>query len=108
MALGTLNITLPLDYFVRPDATIEPHEYFSGERIKLQRCRVRGHRMIIMRPEPHEQPGSIGAKVIELVSPLHLRTAWRLRDGQSLELEVEGDDEWWERPDPTTETTAAQ
>jgi len=65
MAPGTLNVTIPFNYIVHADATIEPHEYFTGERLKLQRCRVRGHRMIIMRPESHEQPGSIGASVLE-------------------------------------------
>src|SRR5439155_17014126 len=54
MAPGTLNVTIPSSYIVRADATIEPKEYFTGERIKLQRCRVRGHRMIIMRPDSHE------------------------------------------------------
>src|SRR5258708_25463594 len=96
MAPGTLNVTLPFDYIVRADATIEPHEYFTGERLKLQRCRVRGHRMIIMRPESHELPGGIGAKVLELVSPVHLRATWNLSDGDRLEVEVEGDDAWWE------------
>ena len=50
MAPGTLNVTLPFDYIVKPDCTIEPNEYFTGERLKLQRCRVRGQQMIIMRP----------------------------------------------------------
>jgi CTP-dependent riboflavin kinase len=99
MAPGTLNVTLPSGYVVRPDATIEPHEY-PAERIKLQRCRVRAHRMIIMRPETHERPGGIGANVLELVSPLHLRSAWGLRDGDEVEVEVEGDEAWWARPNP--------
>lgn len=100
MAPGTLNLRMPSDYIVRADATIEPNEYFTGERIKLQRCRVRGHRMIIMRPDSHERPGGICANVLELVSPLHLRTAWGLRDGDELEVEVEADEAWWQLPDP--------
>jgi len=47
--------------------------------------------MIIMRPDSHELPGGIGADVLELVSPLHLRSAWGLRDLEELEVEVEGD-----------------
>ena len=35
MASGTLNIAIPSTYVVHSDATIEPHEYFTGERIKL-------------------------------------------------------------------------
>jgi CTP-dependent riboflavin kinase len=101
MAPGTLNVTLPFDYIVHADTTIEPDEYFTGERLKLQRCRVRGHRMIIMRPDSHELPGGLGADVLELISPLHLRTDWGLQDLDELEVEVEGDQSWWERPDPT-------
>ncbi len=100
MTPGTLNVTIPFNYIVHADATIEPHEYFTGERLKLQRCRVRGHRMIIMRPESHEQPGGIGANVLELVSPLPLRETWGLADDDQLEIEVEGDNAWWERADP--------
>jgi hypothetical protein len=98
MAPGTLNVELPFDYIVRQDVTIEPNEYFTGERLKLQRCRVRGHRMIIMRPDSHELPGHIGANVLEIISPLHLRTAWALRDNDELEIEVEGDESWWQDP----------
>jgi CTP-dependent riboflavin kinase len=101
MAPGTLNVTLPFEYIVHADTAIEPDEYFTRERLKLQRCRVRRHRMIIMRPDSHELPGGIGADVLELVSPLHLRSAWGLRDLEELEVEVEGDQSWWERPDPT-------
>src|SRR5690349_2826946 len=97
MAPGTLNITLPFDYIVSADATIEPLEYFTGERLKLQRCRVRDHRMIIMRPDSHERPGGLGANVLELVSPIHLRRVWGLHDGDELEVEVEGDEAWWRR-----------
>ena len=103
MAPGTLNLTIPFDYIVRADETIEPHEYFTGERLKLQRCRVRGHRMIIMRPELHEKPGGIGANVLELVSPIHLRSTWGLADGDQIDVEVEGDGAWGDRADPTQE-----
>jgi len=101
MAPGTLNVTLPFNYIVREDAAITGSEYFTGERLKLQRCRVRGHRMIIMRPNSHEAPGGIGADVLELISPLHLRTQWKLNDLDELEVEVEGDSGWWELPEST-------
>ena len=101
MAPGTLNVTLDSDYIVRPDATIEPEEYFTGERLKLQRCRVRGFRMIIMRPDSHERPGGIGANVLELVSPIKLRDTWELRDGDLLEVQIEGDDAWWAASEPS-------
>jgi hypothetical protein len=55
--------------------------------------------MIIMRPDSHKLPGHDGADVLELISPLHLRTAWALLDLEELEIEVEGDQSWWEHPD---------
>jgi len=100
MAPGTLNVEMTSNYIVKADAVIKSNEYFTRETLKLQRCRVRGHRMIIMRPDSHELPGGLGANVLELVSPLHLRSAWNLRDGDALEVEVEGDDAWWLAPEP--------
>jgi hypothetical protein len=100
MAFGTLNVTLDSDYIVRPDATIGPHEYFNREQLKFQRCRVRSFRMFIMRPDSHERPNGIGANVLELISPMKLRDTWGLQDGDVLDVEVEGDEAWWNQPEP--------
>ena len=96
MAYGTLNVTLDHDYIVRADTAIEPDEYLHRERLKLQRCRVRGLRMFIMRPATHEPPSGDAASVLELISSVKLRDAWGLKDGDVLEVEVEGDALWWE------------
>lgn len=92
---GTLNVTLPEPYIVAADVAIEKHEYKYNERIKFQRCCVRGIPMFIMRPETHELPGREGANVLELVSHLPLRSHFSLQDGDELEVEVEGSDSWW-------------
>jgi hypothetical protein len=99
MAPGTLNVSISQDYIVIPDAVITGQEYFTGETLKLQRCRVRGHRMIIMRPDSHEGVKG-GARVLELVSPISLRHTWGLVNDNVLEVEVEGDDSWWNAPEP--------
>ena len=96
MAPGTLNVVLPERYLVRADAVIHSTEYFTGEVLKLQRCRAFGRRMIIMRPDSHEYAASDGANVLELVSDLHLRRTFGLRDGDTVEVEVEGDGVWWD------------
>src|SRR5688572_4598501 len=88
MCPGTLNVVLDHEYIVRADTTVEPHEYFTGEQLKLQRCRVRGIRMWIMRPNTHE-PGPT-ARTLELISHLKLRVAFGLVDGAFLDVEVEG------------------
>ena len=57
---GTLNVSIPEEYIVRPDAQIEPDEYpfnkqeNTRETIKLQRCLVAGYKGLIMRPDSHE------------------------------------------------------
>ena len=106
MAPGTLNVRLAQDYIVQADATIEPHEHKHHERLKLQRCRVRGHRMYIMRPEPHEGLGGLGANVLELISPIPLRRTWGVEDGEQLTVEVEGDEEWWAAPESSADDAA--
>jgi hypothetical protein len=106
MAPGTLNVSLPHDYIVQADAAIEPHEYIYHERLKLQRCRVRGHRMYIMRPESHEQSGGLGANVLELISSIPLRIQWGVKDDDQLTVEVEGDEKWWAAPEPAAEDAA--
>jgi hypothetical protein len=109
MTPGTLNVHLSERYVVSPDALIHPSEYFTGETLKLQRCRVRGSKMFIMRPDSHEraQPGpNDPARVIELISPLKLREAWGLEDDSVLEVEVDGDQEWWDQPEPASQSPA--
>lgn len=99
MAPCTFNVTLPERYLVRADAIIHRHEYFTGELIKLQRCRAFGLRMVIMRPDTHEFGRSDWAKVVELVSEFHLRKTFGLVDGDTVEVEVEGDEAWWQAPE---------
>ena len=100
MAGGTLNVTLDHDYIVTADTSISPSEYRHGETLKLQRCRVRGHRMFIMRPHTHEPPYGSAANVLELISPIKLRVGWGLVDGDTVEVEVEGDEQWWHATEP--------
>ena len=99
MCRGTLNVELDHEYIVHADTAVEPGEYFTGERLKLQRCRVHGYRMWIMRPNTHE-PGP-GARTLELISHLNLRNAFDLVDGSSLDVEVEGSDDWWRAAEPS-------
>lgn len=99
---GTLNVTIPEDYIVQPDALILPHEYpynlQSGlrETIKLRRCLVSGYKGIIVRPDSHEiGSGQFHGKAyLELMGQIHFRTALGLVDGSNIEVQVEGPDPW--------------
>lgn len=93
---GTLNIELTDPYIVREDAQIEKDEYNGQEFLKLQRCRVRGLRCCIMRPNTHEEGNGDGAKVIEIMAETKLRDALELNDGDPLDVEIEGDCSWWQ------------
>jgi CTP-dependent riboflavin kinase len=94
---GTLNIKIDEDYIVRAEASISPQEYGFDETVNLQRCIISGRRAIIMRPDAHETRPNYGhgKNHLELMSPLHLRTAMHLKDGDRVTVEVEGDDDWW-------------
>lgn len=97
---GTLNLRLPAAYIVIPDAQITRSEYNRIEYIKLQRCRVGGVRAIIMRPDTHESGLAHGPAHLELLAAVNLREHLDLRDGDSVQVEVEGDDAWWSAPPP--------
>lgn len=94
---GTLNVRIQEDYIVMPDATISPQEYGLPETIKLQRCLISGYKAIIMRPDTHEtRPNwGHGKAHLELMSHFHLRNTLGLKDGDKVEIQVEGNDEWW-------------
>jgi CTP-dependent riboflavin kinase len=102
---GTLNILISEDYIVRHDAFIPPDQYpynrthGTNETIKLQRCLVRGRKAIIMRPDSHELGReNPGRKRLELMGTVKFRDEFSIPLGSvvEVEVEVEGDDAWWE------------
>ncbi len=95
---GTLNVRIQEDYIVIADATISPQEYGMPETIKLQRCLVGGLKAIIMRPDTHETRVNWGhgKDHFELMSRFHLRNTFCLNDNDEIEIQVEGDNIWWE------------
>ena len=98
---GTLNVQLLEPYLVIADAIIAPPEYNGIETLKLKRCRVRGLRCCIMRPDSHETSGNLGATALELMSPFRLRDRLVLSDEDELVVEVDGDDAWWNSSEGT-------
>ena len=94
---GTLNVWIPENYIVVAQAVITPVEYGFDETVKLQRCRIEGHKAVIVRPDKHETiPGyGHGKKHLELMGRVYFREALRLVDGGPVNVEVEGDDAWW-------------
>ena len=102
---GTLNVNIAGEYIVRADAVIFPDEYPLNkisslhETIKLQRCLVAGHKGLIMRPDSHELgDGQFhGKKHLELMGTKNFREVLGVKDGDVVEVRVEGDQDWWKR-----------
>jgi CTP-dependent riboflavin kinase len=97
---GTLNIELYQPYPIGQDydGYVEACKYNDREWIKLVRCRLRGTKCIVVRPQDHERVGTFKNR-IELMSLHNLREKFNLADGDEVEVEVEGDQNWWNSPD---------
>jgi CTP-dependent riboflavin kinase len=101
---GTLNVTIPEEYIVRADALVLPDEYpynkVSGlrETIKFQRCLIAEYRGLIVRPDSHELGAGQfhGKAYLELMGQKNFREALNLSNGSTVEVQVEGDDAWWQ------------
>jgi CTP-dependent riboflavin kinase len=100
---GTLNVTIPDEYIVPADAVLTPDEYPYNkasnlhETIKFRRCLVAGYKALIMRPDSHEiGAGQFhGKNYLELMGQRNFRETLRLQDGSTVEVQVEGDGDWW-------------
>lgn len=88
LAPGTLNLRLAEPFRFPPDAEITDAEY-GYERLLLKRCCVRGLPAVILRPESHERGNGHGDAYLELLSPVHLRTAFGLIDGDRLDVTLD-------------------
>ncbi len=99
---GTLNLHISERYIVKADARIDPREYRSDEGVKLQRCLIKQpggafHKAIITRPESHEVNNQYhGTAYFEIMGLIHFRDSWSLQNGDEIEIQVEGDEAWWQ------------
>jgi CTP-dependent riboflavin kinase len=92
---GTLNISIPDPHIVKAEWQINSEDYDGREALTFQRCRISGVRAIIMRPDSHKCGEAHGPAHLELMARVNLRQALGLKTGDSVEVEIEGDDAWW-------------
>lgn len=85
---GSLNVVLDQSWvMLRPEARLEDSEVGVG--IGFVRCRVNGTPCWIARTDKNNSgEGDHGLDVLELVAPVHLRTALSLVDGDHVVIEV--------------------
>src|ERR1700680_2649837 len=99
---GTLNLQLSEPYIVRMEARIDPREYGADAGVKLQSCLIKDprgpfHKGIITRPESHEVNNQHhGTAHFEIMGAIHFRNSWDLQVGDEIEVQVEGDQAWWQ------------
>lgn len=102
---GTLNLRLEEPYdrpHTCPDAELSREEFHGFERVWFMRCRAKGIRCLVMRAENHvERPSDLhNTAHLELMSDRCLRKALEVEDGDTVSVEVEGGDAWWDVPSP--------
>lgn len=100
---GTLNIELEflfseIDNKVY-DLCIDKEEYNKKENIRIKRCRINGVKCVIVRPDDHFRVGTF-KKRIEIMCPYNLRQTLNLEDSDKVNIEIQGNDTWWETPEP--------
>ena len=88
---GTLNLELLEPYRVPPHPLrLEAHEYGGRVSVNIVPCRVFGRRAFILRTDRNEQgTGAHPRTIIEIATDVKLRDAHGLRDGDSVEIEID-------------------
>ena len=85
---GTLNLRLKKPYFLGARIEVSADEYHGWERLLLERCCLGGIRGVIVRPETHDTGNGHGPAYLEIVAEVHLRSALRIRDRDTLVIAV--------------------
>ena len=95
---GTLNVIIEMEYSSLDDGKyddcIDAKEYNGREWIKLKRCKLNGFKCVIIRPYDHFHVDKF-KKRIEIMSSERLREKFNIAVGDEVEIEFQGDDDWW-------------
>lgn len=95
---GTLNVIIEMEYSSldngKYDDFIDAKEYNGREWIKIKRCKLNGFKCVIIRPYDHFHVDKF-KKRIEIMSSERLRDKFNIADGDKVEIEFQGDDDWW-------------
>jgi riboflavin kinase len=86
---GTLNIELPGPYSLPRDVIrLEAHEYGGRVSVSIVPCRIFDRPAFLLRTDQNEQgTGHHPRNIIEIASDIRLREAYRLEDGDWVEIE---------------------
>jgi|SRR6266542_1756129 len=86
---GTLNVELSSAYTLPRDVIrLEAQEYGGRVSVSLVPCRIFNHSAFLLRTDQNEQGvGHHSRNIIEIATDIRLRDAYRLRDGDWVEIE---------------------
>lgn len=88
--LGTLNIELEEEYFIKDaDLIIEKEEYGGTQKVLVKKCEIFGNKAFIVRAEKNQSKnGDHPISVIEIVSDINFREKYNLKDNDKIEINV--------------------
>ena len=82
---GTLNIVLNEPYLVQPDLIIKPDEFGGTQNVFVKRCNLLEEEAFIVRAEKNQiGQGEHNLKILEIVSNINFREKYKLKDGDSI------------------------
>jgi len=88
---GTLNVHLNQAYELPSETLSLRKEEYGGEvSVKIMPCRIFGRRAFILRPYRDDKENNYDKRVVEIATDIKLRDAYRLEDGDVVQIEVEG------------------
>jgi riboflavin kinase, archaea type len=88
---GTLNVELAEPFYVPSTRLrLEGREYGGTVSVSIVPCRVFGREAFILRTDGNEQgTGDHPRTIVEVATDVKLRDAYRLKDGDLVEIELE-------------------
>ena len=89
---GTLNVQLDENYTLPAKRLrLEASEYGGTVSVSLVECRVFGRKAFILRTDANDQGhGDHSRSIVEIATDIGLRAAFELRDGDQVEIELDG------------------
>lgn len=88
---GTLNIKCPEVWTLPPNCIrLEAEEYGGIVSVSMVPCRIFGRKAFILRTDANENgTGDHSRRVIEIATDVKLRDVYHLKDGDSVEIELD-------------------
>ena len=88
---GTLNVHLSTGSYPTPAKALrlEKEEYGGRVSVSIVPCKIFGRKAFILRPDTDTgKHGDPPDKILEIATDVNLRDAYRLKDGDIVEVEV--------------------